>query len=122
MENNNKWYAVMSGKNDDDWGTGSFDPDEAQKMVIKNLDIYPGGYIAVIENDVCIEERKPDDFDPIWYNAYKIITANDWDECRGECESLASWLDMEQEWQEADDMTFENVIRKMGEKIGIALV
>ena len=72
---NEKWYAVMSGPNDDDWGFGTTDPDKAQKMIVEHIKNYPDGYIAVIENDVCIEERKPEDFDPIWYNAYKIITA-----------------------------------------------
>lgn len=47
-----KWYAVMANDEDDDWGTGSFFLDEAQEK----LKSYPNGYIAVIQNDVCIDE------------------------------------------------------------------
>lgn len=54
------WYAVMTGPDDDDWGTGSYNRDEALKMVRANLDIYPDGYIAVIDignsDSVCIDE------------------------------------------------------------------
>jgi hypothetical protein len=52
----NLWYAVMKDENDDDWGTGSYNLDEAREM----LDRYPEGYIAVIDestdNPVCVEE------------------------------------------------------------------
>lgn len=52
-----KWYAVMNDTSDDDWGTGSFDLDEAMRM-LKELreDGEEESLIAVIENDVCIEE------------------------------------------------------------------
>ena len=57
---NNIWYAVMTDREDTDWGTGSHDRDEAIAMVRGNLDIYPDGYIAVIDestgNPVCIDE------------------------------------------------------------------
>lgn len=52
---NRLWYAVMQDNEDNDWGYGSYDLDEAMEMVKK----YPEGYIAVIEegNDpICIEE------------------------------------------------------------------
>lgn len=51
----NYWYAVMKDNEDNDWGTGSFDLEEAREMV----KAYPEGYIAVIEegNDpICVEE------------------------------------------------------------------
>ena len=54
-ENNKYWYAVMVDDDDIDWGTGSYDLDEAMEMVKK----YPEGYIAVIEegNDpICVDE------------------------------------------------------------------
>lgn len=56
--NNNLWYAVMRDRNDDDWGTGSYNIDEARDMVQRNRDIYPDGYIAVIDeaHGVCIDE------------------------------------------------------------------
>lgn len=53
------WYAVMIDNEDNDWGTGSYDLDEAKAMVKRNLDIYPNGYIAVIDNSsdpVCVDE------------------------------------------------------------------
>lgn len=51
-----KWYAVQYNGSDNDWGTGSFDLEEAKKMCREN------GYkrIAVIDMDgaepVCIDE------------------------------------------------------------------
>lgn len=50
-----KWYAVQINR-EDDWGTGSYDLDEAIKMAKKMRDEYPETLIAVIENDTCIEE------------------------------------------------------------------
>ena len=54
------WYAAMRDNEDDDWGTGSYDLEEARAMVKHNLDIYPDGYVAVIDestaNPVCIDE------------------------------------------------------------------
>ena len=56
------WYAVMKDNEDDDWGYGSYDLAEAQKMVEK----FPEGYIAVIDegldengnpgDPICVEE------------------------------------------------------------------
>ena len=60
--NTNIWYAVMMDRQDTDWGTGSADLVEAKRMVIKNLDIYPAGYIAVIDGDVCTGEILPEEF------------------------------------------------------------
>lgn len=54
---NKLWYAVMRDNDDNDWGSGSYDYDEAVEMVQKY--IQDGGYIAVIEegNDpICVEE------------------------------------------------------------------
>ena len=53
-----KWYAYMTDNNDTDWGTGSFNLEEVIEKVKNNRDVYPDAYIAVIENDVCIEEIK----------------------------------------------------------------
>ena len=49
------WYAVQKDR-EDDWGTGSFDKDEALKMLKEMREIYTDALIAVIENDVCVEE------------------------------------------------------------------
>ena len=58
MKNNNYWYAVMADAEDQDWGTGSYDYNEAVNMVQQY--IQDGGYIAVIEeseNDsICVDE------------------------------------------------------------------
>lgn len=60
MKKNNIWYAVMTDSDDTDWGTGSFDKNEALEMALKNADIYPDSYIAVIDDTsaekVCIAE------------------------------------------------------------------
>ena len=53
MEENKVWYAIMYDKEDTDWGYGSFDYDEAVKMLF-DCDMY--NLIAVIENGVCIKE------------------------------------------------------------------
>ena len=50
----NRWYAVMRDRQDDDWGYGSHDLEEAKEMLAGfGTD---DGYIAVIENDVCVQE------------------------------------------------------------------
>ena len=53
MKENRLWYAIMYDKEDTDWGYGSFNYDEAVNMLLE-CDMY--NLIAVIENDVCIEE------------------------------------------------------------------
>lgn len=58
MRDNTLWYAVQIDS-EDDWGTGSFSYDEAVKMVKESNGRY--SQIAVIENDVCIEEIKAED-------------------------------------------------------------
>lgn len=118
----NKWYAVMTGPNDDDWGTGSFDRGEAEKMVVKNLDIYPDGYIAVIENDVCVDEISTEDFSTEYMYAARVIKAHDWDACRDDLDGLMRSLQLESDWAQADGDTFEDVIRHAGEMIGIELI
>ena len=56
----NIWYAIMRDNEDQDWGTGTYNLDEARDIVQRNRDIYPDGYIAVIDNStanqVCIDE------------------------------------------------------------------
>lgn len=60
---NKYWYAVMQDDDDNDWGYGSFDLDEAREMVKK----YPSGYIAVIDDGpdpVCVDEIRAEP--PLW--------------------------------------------------------
>ena len=45
------WYAVQIDK-DDDWGTGSYDYNEAVRMLKRQ----GCGLIAVIDGDVCVNE------------------------------------------------------------------
>lgn len=52
---NTYWYAVMQDNEDTDWGTGSYDLAEAERMAEK----YPEGYIAVIDvsgDPICVDE------------------------------------------------------------------
>lgn len=52
------WYAVQRDR-EDDWGTGSYDKEEALEMARKQRKEYPDTLIAVIDdcdNPVCIEE------------------------------------------------------------------
>lgn len=56
------WYAVLQDSQDSDWGTGSYDLEEAKK---KCLACGGDAYIAVISegNDpICIEEIRQEDF------------------------------------------------------------
>lgn len=59
---NEKWYAVMTDRRDNDWSYGTPDLDVAEKMTINFLDDYPEAYIAVIDGDECVAEIKPADF------------------------------------------------------------
>lgn len=118
----NKWFAVMTDHQDNDWGFGSSDRTEAERMVVDRLDVYPDGYIAVIENDVCVEEIETEDFSPVYMYAARIIKAHDWDGTQEDIAALARWIDMEDDWKAADGDTWENVLREMGKKIGVALI
>lgn len=57
MEEMKLWYAVLLDHEDNDWGTGSHDHDEAVRMVRNLHSIYPDAYIAVINEDtnVCVK-------------------------------------------------------------------
>ena len=63
MEESRIWYAVMQDRQDDDWGTGSRDLEEAKRMC---RSYGPEAYIAVIDesNDdpICVEEITQDEF------------------------------------------------------------
>lgn len=56
------WYAVQRDSKDD-WGTGSYDRDEAMEMFRKTREDHPDALIAVIDEGddpphtaICIEE------------------------------------------------------------------
>lgn len=47
MKENTTWYAIMQDSEDNDWGSGSYDRDEAIRKV---KECYPEeGWIAVID-------------------------------------------------------------------------
>lgn len=54
------WYALMTDNDDTDWGTGTFDREEAiEKVKTWRNGPYPDAYIAVIDDGatpVCIDE------------------------------------------------------------------
>lgn len=65
------WYAVLRDREDNDWGTGSFDLEEAKAMVME--DHPEEGFIAVIDANYdengnattegeCVEEIMQEDF------------------------------------------------------------
>lgn len=61
MDNNKIWYALMKGRDDTDWGTGTRNREEAIETVKSwRQDVYPEAYIAVIDESgaepMCIEE------------------------------------------------------------------
>lgn len=57
------WYAVMKDRDDDDWGYGSPDLEEAKRMCRK---MGESAYIAVIDvtggDSLCIDEIEQEDF------------------------------------------------------------
>ena len=56
------WYAALRDREDNDWGYGSHDRNEAEKMA---LDMGPDAFIAVIDESgdpVCIGEITREDF------------------------------------------------------------
>ena len=55
------WYAVMMDSEDTDWGTGSYNLDEAKEMLDKEL--HPDGYIAVIRG--CYNRDDEPTVDPV---------------------------------------------------------
>ncbi len=54
------WYAVMMNNEDNDWGTGSYNLDEAVKMAKQYRESgEKDAYIAVIEDGddpICVDE------------------------------------------------------------------
>ena len=77
------WYAVMTDNNDSDWGTGSYDLEEAKAMA-RNYG--KEAFIAVIEegNDpVCIEEIRDIEEEKELFNSFDSdISFTDVEEAR----------------------------------------
>ena len=58
-----KFYAVLVDREDNDFGTGSYNLDEAIEMVKFRKDVYPDAYIGVIEmgtDPICVDEIEVD--------------------------------------------------------------
>lgn len=45
------WYAIEVDEDDNDWGTGSFEYDEAVRMLRETAEYHPDARIAVIKID-----------------------------------------------------------------------
>ena len=122
MSENKTTYVAVK----DQWGSGmsiALDSlEKAQQKVVNDLWFFPEGYVAVIENGVCIKNIEQKDFDEVYRLAANIIKAKTWFEAYDDIDHLMNWLDMDAEWIAADDMTAEDVIRKAGQKIGVELV
>lgn len=61
IKGNSVWYACMQDQDDTDWGTGTYDKQEAiEKVMSWRQDGYPEAYIAVIDESgnepMCVEE------------------------------------------------------------------
>lgn len=81
-----KWYAVMADREDNDWGYGSHNLNKAKQM-LKDAE-YEDGYIAVIENDVCIEELAQDELfkeDEDDEECIREITVDEWKHIPAKC-------------------------------------
>lgn len=64
MENNRNWYAIQRDAEDNDWGTGSFDWDEAVEMAKAK------GYEQIAEIDGQYNEDGDPTVDPICVSVY----------------------------------------------------
>ena len=57
------WYAVLRDREDNDWGYGSYNRREAERMA---LEMGPDAFIAVIDTEfdpICVEEISQEDFE-----------------------------------------------------------
>lgn len=62
MNSKNLWYAYQIDADDIDWGTGTYDEDEATKWLEEN----PKGRVAVIEegdDPICVDEWYGEEFE-----------------------------------------------------------
>lgn len=102
-----KWYAVIADRDDNDWGFGSHDLETAKRL-LKDSE-YEEGYIAVIENDVCVEELTQEQLFEEEHNT-KIYTADrETGTFIDECESIEEAQNKIAEYEESDkaDGTYE---------------
>ena len=111
----------MLNRQDDDWGVGSFDKEEAEKMVCNNTYYWrKDGYIAVIENGVCVEEILPEEFDQPYFSAYMINQCDTYQDMDDHFEELAYHAGMSDEWGAADGDNVEEIICAIFAKLGIS--
>lgn len=64
METKKNWYAIQRDADDSDWGTGSFDWDEAVKMAKDH------GYEQIAKIDGGYDENGNETIDPICVAEY----------------------------------------------------
>lgn len=114
MKTENIWYAVQES-DQDDWSVGSFDKAEAFKMLHRQ----GHGLIAVIENGICTKEISIDNRNDPETLAELIRNSDEWD-----FEALADLCriaGIDDEWNAADDMSFEAVAYKAAEILGVEI-
>lgn len=117
-----EWYAAMRDNDDTDWGYGSYDFEEAKQM----LDDIEGEYIAVIEDDVCVEEIRDFKEDKTMKNteaielAERIRNADEWN--LNDCAELCEMAGLEDEWEAANGDDFEQVIYKAAEILNVEVL
>ena len=123
-----KWYAVERDAEDNDWGYGSHNYYEAVKMA---RDLKSEGWenaqIAVIEegdDPVCTDVIKGTElmsdifkFESALELAEKIRNSGEWDP--EHCKELCELAELEDEWEQADGESFEEVIFKAAEILGV---
>ena len=117
------FYAVQKYENDSDWGTGSYDLDEAVKMMVK----CDCERIAVIDTycEVCDKVYDIADLRDMGYFdsddpetvGFLIRKADHWE--LDDCEAFCKAAGLKKEWEEADGDSFEDVLRAAQEKLGI---
>lgn len=123
IETPGKFYAVQRDESDNDWGTGSYDLVEAVKMMVE----YDCERIAVIDTyfEVCDEEYDIADLRDMGYLdsddpetvGFLIRKADHWEP--DDCEAFCKAAGLEEEWKEADGDSFEDVLLRAQEKLGI---
>ena len=77
-------------------------------------------YPNVYENMICIKEISFERYHTLNV-AHAIREADTWEECEEECVELCRLANMESEWREADDETFEAVIFEAAKKLNVEI-
>lgn len=74
----NRWFAAMRDREDSDWGYGSYDLEEAKEMLAGMCT--DDGLIAVIEDDICVEELTYDELFDVKLVVVDRVGSDEWTE------------------------------------------